>query len=395
MGRVAVNRAAGGRREMLVFIGHFSPGVKGGGPIRSLTHTLSTTPPDVHATVVTRDRDLGDDVPYPGLSGRWQRHGPHRVFYLDARRPGHWMILLRSLRPIRFELLYVNSLWSPLFSIVPVVASRLRLVRADRVLVAPRGELSPGALALKGRKKRWALRLWGPFLRATGVWWHTSSPQETRELRAALPWADVRAEGTQITARERALEPPGPHSGPLRLVFLSRISPKKNLAGLLEALGRVTTAVDLDVYGPVEDDQYWADCLSLIRRAPAHVRANYRGLLSHEQVAATFHEYDAFCFPTLGENFGHVIAESLAASCPVICSDRTPWSEVLRDGGGTVLSALSSDVIAAAVEDWARLDPQDRHRRRAAAGDAYNRWRAGLQVINVFDQVRATPQQRT
>jgi glycosyltransferase involved in cell wall biosynthesis len=29
--------------------------------------------------------------------------------------------------------------------------------------------------------------------------------------------------------------------------------------------------------------------------------------------------------PTLGENFGHVFVEALAAGCPLIISDRTPW----------------------------------------------------------------------
>jgi glycosyltransferase involved in cell wall biosynthesis len=36
-------------------------------------------------------------------------------------------------------------------------------------------------------------------------------------------------------------------------------------------------------------------------------------------------EYHFFILPTLGENFGHVFIEALAAGCPLIISDRTPW----------------------------------------------------------------------
>jgi glycosyltransferase involved in cell wall biosynthesis len=46
-------------------------------------------------------------------------------------------------------------------------------------------------------------------------------------------------------------------------------------------------------------------------------------------VREVFSRYDAFVLPTLGENVGHVIAESLSASCPVICSDETPWTDLL------------------------------------------------------------------
>ena len=41
-----------------------------------------------------------------------------------------------------------------------------------------------------------------------------------------------------------------------------------------------------------------------------------------------------FFFPTLGENFGHVIHESLAAGTPVLISDQTPWVGLSEKGAG-------------------------------------------------------------
>jgi glycosyltransferase involved in cell wall biosynthesis len=35
-----------------------------------------------------------------------------------------------------------------------------------------------------------------------------------------------------------------------------------------------------------------------------------------------------FLFPTHGENFGHVIIESLSSGLPVLISDQTPWHDV-------------------------------------------------------------------
>jgi glycosyltransferase involved in cell wall biosynthesis len=45
-------------------------------------------------------------------------------------------------------------------------------------------------------------------------------------------------------------------------------------------------------------------------------------------------EHKLFLIPTLGENFGHVIFESLAVGCPVLISDRTPWRGLEEKGVG-------------------------------------------------------------
>lgn len=37
-----------------------------------------------------------------------------------------------------------------------------------------------------------------------------------------------------------------------------------------------------------------------------------------------------FFFPTLGENYGHVISEALVSGCPVIISTETPWNDLSK-----------------------------------------------------------------
>ena len=41
-------------------------------------------------------------------------------------------------------------------------------------------------------------------------------------------------------------------------------------------------------------------------------------------------KHHIFLFPTLGENYGHVIQEALSAGCPVILSDQTPWQDIKK-----------------------------------------------------------------
>jgi glycosyltransferase involved in cell wall biosynthesis len=374
--------------SVLMTCGVFEPGFRGGGMVRALAQTVDTVPDDIDLTLVTRDRDLGAPRPYPGLSGRWSTRNRSRVFYLDARDARQWLRLWRDLRSTRFDLLHVNSLWEPRFSVLPVVAARLGLIRARRILLSPHGELSPGALALKSRKKRLFLTGWRPFLRRADPTWHAVTEREAAEIRAVFPWARIVVSHYQVPLPEEPLPAPDTAAGPARLVFLGRVSPKKNLDLVLGALARVSSPVLFDIYGPLEDAAYWARCQELIARLPATVTARYAGEVAPADVRRTFADYDAFVFPTLGENFGYVIAESLSASCPVLCSAETPWTDVLRGGGGTVLDSPTVAGLAKAIDHLAAATPGERLAARRRAADAYRAWRRRIGQENLLDRVR-------
>jgi glycosyltransferase involved in cell wall biosynthesis len=126
----------------------------------------------------------------------------------------------------------------------------------------------------------------------------------------------------------------GKKPGQLRAVFISRFSPKKNLSGALKMLAGVLGDVSFDLYGPKEDLEYWDECQGLIAALPPNIRVRYCGEIEHERVARVFSEYDLFLFPTLGENYGHVISEALASGCPVLISDQTPWRNLEAEGVG-------------------------------------------------------------
>jgi glycosyltransferase involved in cell wall biosynthesis len=372
--------------RVLATCGVFEPGFRGGGMVRAVARTVDTASERIDLAFVTMDRDLGSTDVYPG-SGRWNPRGRSRVFYLDTRSPRQWLRLWRALRSARFDLLHVNSVWSPAFTVVPVIAARLGLIRADRVLVSPHGEFSAGALSVKAAKKRLFLWWWSRFLRGLDVTWHAVTEMEADEIRAACPWAVIVVNHYQLALPAEPAAPV-PRDGPARLVFLGRIAPKKNLHRVLEALGRVSAPVELDIYGPVEDRAYWARCRSLIAHVPARSRVTYRGEVEPDDAGRTFAGYDAFVFPTLGENFGYVIAESLSAACPVICSDQTPWSRVLREGGGVVLTDPGPASLAGVIERLAGMTADGRMRARRAAAAAYRSWRAGVEDANLLDRVR-------
>src|SRR5664280_2388716 len=374
--------------RVLATVAVFEPGFRGGGPIKSVARIVDTVPEGIDVSLITRDRDLGSSDPYPGLSGRWIDRGRSRVFYLSMSRPRQWLRLVRELRAEPFDLLYLNSLWEPTFTIIPVVAARLGLVEAKNILRAPRGELSPGALTIRARKKRLFLKAWRPLLMSMDIGWHASTDKEAIDIRTIFPDARVTINSNQASLPDEALPVGSGDEGPIRLVFISRISPNKNLVLALEALRQLSSSVEFDIYGPAEDPDYWARCKSLIDHLPGHVRVTYHGELAPEEVREVFSRYDAFVFPTLGENFGHVIAESLSASCPVICSDETPWTDLLEAGGGMVVRDLTPAGLAAYLQRLALMSPGERVDAKKSAGNAYLTWRKQQLDENILDEVR-------
>lgn len=382
------------RHRVVVTAYAFEPGYRAGGPIRSVAEVLDRIDPDVSCLLVTSDRDLGDDAPYPGLSGALVDRDRHQVLYVDRRDPRHWLRALRLVRRARPDVLYLNSFWSPLFTVLPVLAVLTRLVRPRRVLLAPRGEFSPEALALKSTKKDAVLPLWSRLLRATRPLLQASSPAEAERVRAVLPWAasSVVLQTSTGAAPARQVEPAGDRP---RLVFVGRISPMKNVRLLLEAVCATRTPLTLHLYGPVEDPAYWAECTAVLDRLPATAVVEHLGELRPPEVRRTFAAYDGFVFPTLGENFGHVVAESLGSGCPVMCSTATPWTDLLREGGGAVLDTYEPAAWAQQIDAWASRSAQDRTRAKATALQAYTRWReattGSLAVQTVLDTLDGTP----
>ena len=134
----------------------------------------------------------------------------------------------------------------------------------------------------------------------------------------------------------------------------------KNLIGAIEMLKQVEATVNFDVYGPAEDEAYWAECRAAAEALPSNIKFQYRGSLSPMDVPKTLAQYDLFLLPTLGENFGHVIAEALSAGLPVLISDTTPWRDLAEKSIGWDIP-LNQPVRFAACIDECSTKPADEY----------------------------------
>jgi glycosyltransferase involved in cell wall biosynthesis len=373
-------RTIGRKPIVLVLLSHYLPGYKAGGPIRSIANIVEALGDELDFRVVTSDRDIGSDVPFAQVDlCRWVPMGKAQVFYL----PDTWralFTLVRLLASTPADLLYLNSFFARRFSMCVLFLRRLGVLRPRSILLAPRGEFSTGAL----RIKRWRKRAYIALARHGGLYsnllWHASSQYEENDIHQAFCSGESIAVAGPIAPRSTdagqrlrimtALDMPGAGSvkperyehrkpaGSIRLVFLSRITRKKNLDGAISILHGLSGRVEFDIYGPIEDLAYWRICQSLISHLPPNVKVQYRGEAQHESVHRILSRYDVLFFPTHGENYGHVIREALAAGCPILLSDQTPWRGLETLGVGWDLPLQHIRRFRAVIQECIDMTPE-------------------------------------
>lgn len=366
--------------------------------MRSLANLVESLHDEFDFRIVAADRDVGDSHGYEGVKvGQWTHVGNSQVYYVVAGSKTLSQIA-KVLLHTEYDVLYLNSFFDPLFTLWPLLLRRMKSVPTKPFIVAPRGEFSAGALHIK----RWKKSLYLPAVRRIGLYsraiWQASSEFEASQIMHAMGPIGVsrmqdRVEGADgirqvalsVSSDDHGLdvvvapnvsqyqgasvEKSQPRSGGevLRVCFLSRIVPMKNLKYALQVLSEVQRPVHFNIYGPQEDKKYWTECELLISALPTHVRATYCGVVEQVRVVDVLAEHDLFFLPTKGENFGHVIHESLRAGTPVLVSDQTPWTGLQNEGVGTVLPLGEPARFARAIEESADWDDTERHRIRLAA----------------------------
>lgn len=348
----------------LTFVPCYLPGFRSGGPVRTIANMVEQLAPGITFRIVTADRDELDVEPYPGVElDAWNAVGKAEVFYAS---PGKRSVraIGRILRETRYDVLYLNSFFNPVFTLRPYLAMKMGLAPNRPCVIAPRGEFSEGAFQLKTWKKRPFVR----FVRQTGwyrdVIWQASSEYEAADIRRSLGRNAGNVE-TALDLSPAVAEPLMPtvhrkreQGSALRVCFLSRIVPKKNLDFALRVVARATVPVNFDIYGPVGDERYWRRCRDIMASMPGHICASYRGEIPHQRVPEIMGGQDLFLLPTLGENYGHVIAEALAAGTPVLVSDTTPWRGLTQAGVGWDLPLDEEDAFVRVLEECARMELQ-------------------------------------
>lgn len=365
--------------KILIFADWYLPGYKAGGQVTSVAYLIECLGDAFEFFVMTRDRDLTDDRAYSGVPcNEWVANGKARVLY---SRDFSFRHLWRRIVEVTPDIVYLNSFFSTLT--IKILSLRRCGLLGSPIVLAPRGEFSPGALNLK----RWRKWLYRNIALRSGFYndlvWHATSGLEHDQISAMV--RKMRLKHLAIHEAEelpsvnwlRVSESEGKpvkQPGAARFLYLSRISKIKNLLFVLEIAANLNGRVEFDLYGPVDDRDYWAQCRKRIESLPGNVVVRHHGAIPRENVPRIAEGYHFFLLPTQGENFGWVIVEAMAAGCPVVISDQTPWRDLDRHGAGWCLPLDNAALWRAVLQQCVDMNQESYQAHSLQARQYLKNW---------------------
>ena len=376
------------RPRVLCFISHYLPGYRSGGPSKSVFNLINHLGNNFEFFIITSDRDVLDKKPYSSVKiNSWNKIGTSQVYYVPKSKLTLTFIA-KIIHSTKHDILYLNSFFDFTFTALPLIARRLMFSLTAPCILAPRGEFSNAALNLKFWKKKLYITLTSMFRLYKGLNWQASGKKEFNDI---LITRQVEKKYIKIAAdlptkinnlKQINFKKNIKKTGMLNAIFLSRITPMKNLDFLLKVLRKTKKLVRLSIYGPIDDNNYWLQCKNLIKTMPKNVIIVYNGSVSPNDVYATISKYDIMLLPSLSESYGHVIAESLMVGTPVIISNKTPWDKS-SSGAIITLPPVNESLWLRQIEKWVDYD-QDYSLKRSLAAKKI----AKLHLFNKKDAIQ-------
>ena len=152
-------------------------------------------------------------------------------------------------------------------------------------------------------------------------------------------------------------------NGPLKLLYTGRITQRKGVSYLLEAMKRLKGVASLDMIGFVHGKG------AGLRKYREHI--HLRPPLHQYDLFKEYWKYDALVLPSIFEGFGLVIVEAMAAGLPVITTTHTIGGDIIKhQKNGYLVNIRDVDGIVAAVQDLAHRSYEDKMEMRLKARES-------------------------
>lgn len=345
-----------GKKDILIIMGRYLPGYKDGGPVRTIKNLVDYLGDEYNFKILTCDRDHGDEEAYPNIRvNEWNRVGNADVYYVPPK--GFKFSLIKKISN-ESDLIYCCGCFND-YAINTLILKKLKKIKIP-VVVAAMGLFSPEGFKLKYKKKQLFISVFNIIGMFNNIYWSATSEIEVKDIRSKVKTYNnifVAEDLPRIVDETPIIK--NKKVGMLKVIWISRIAPCKNLKGAIEILKNVKGDIEFTIYGYKQVSKYWEECEIELNKLPENIKWCWKGNVESEYVVETLKEHHVFLFPTLGENYGHVIQEALSAGCPVILSDKTPWLDLEEKQIGVIAKLNDKDKFIEAINMYVDLDEDE------------------------------------
>ena len=301
--------------NILIITPYFKPAKEGGGgqiSIENLVDLLATNFNKIH--VLCYNFDLKNKN---SLSSEYRFSNNNiEILYLDKFT---FFKIIKFINKSKYEFIYFNSFFSPICLFFNF------FFYYKHKIISPKGEFYKGAIKQKYFQKIFVLNIFKFFIKA--ITFHSTSINEINSIKNYFPNFKIilaRDIPSIFIQKNIAVQ-----NNLFNITYISRIEPKKNLLFIIELLSNLKINLNFDIWGEIGDEDYFNLINKSIKNLPKNINCIYKGKLALMDAKFKFSNYNLFILPTKGENYGHVIFESLSCGCPILLSENTtPWNNL-------------------------------------------------------------------
>ena len=232
--------------------------------------------------------------------------------------------------------LYFNSFFNLKFTILPIIFIKIFAFKHN-IILAPRGELFKSEIKKKLLKKKIYIFFFKIFLKKRVIF-HATSIDEKKIINQLFDKNKVKYFPNLIEIKKKIYKS-RLIKEPFRIVFFSRISPKKNLLKTIDILSKTNIPIIFHIYGPIESFNYWNSIklkISSLKKTNVKLKISYKGFVKIN-THKILNRYNYFILLSDSENFGHVIFESIYSKCIPIITSNAPWKILSKFNCGLLL----------------------------------------------------------
>jgi glycosyltransferase involved in cell wall biosynthesis len=330
------------RPILLNLLGCFSPSTFASGPNQAFLGLSEHLAPDYVMRVIA-EAEKGE------TSGKWVVASDIPRLPLDRHKDR--FTLVRTLCVGDYQALLLNGVFDQAFTLPTLLLRRARACPNVPAILFCHGELSPSALSIRAKRKSLYLEVVTRIGLFDDLILVAENDTELGDIRRMLP--TVRS---MIIPQVRRIPEASVHNfcipnKNLRVAFVGRVTPIKNLMFALMTLSEIRYPVEFSIFGEVEDADYWRSCRKAIDRLPNNIKVKNPITLPFKKLVEEISQHNLLFNPSFSENFGHAILESLAVGTPVLIGDRTPWTDRLSNGGGWSFPLSDRDAFISVLQD--------------------------------------------
>lgn len=362
-----------------------------GGPSRVVLDTCKALRAEgVEAEIATTNANGGLNHPIPQTEPATVEGVP--VYFFERQYPWRYKFSWGLTKWLKtnvdnYDLLHLHAV----FSYSTTVAAFYARKYAVPYIVFPHGMLAPWPV-----RKNWLLKK--VYLRAI--------EQRNLERAAAVHFtADEELQMSVTGGRSNFVLPcivdfdvPGysirtaSNSSTLRILFLSRLDPKKGIDILIDALGRLARDgrhFELILAGSGEQN-YQERVKAMIHKAGISTQTTMAGFVEGRAKEALLQSADIFVLPSHHENFGIAVAEAMAAGIPVVISNKVNIHDDIQEANAGLIISVNVDELIHALGtlmDSASLRQQLGNNGRRLISTKYSTISAVSELAKVYRDI--------